>query len=83
MAKNPKLSIAFQPRLYKKRRVRRKEELIRIVGQFIFTTLALSVIALTAALLHVDSHDFWEVIRAAITLQGILQGTRMLVAVSK
>lgn len=61
----------------------RREELMTIVGQLIFTTLALSLIALTAALLHVDSHDFWEVIRAAIGLQGILQGARMLLAIAK
>jgi hypothetical protein len=61
----------------------RREELMAIVGQLIFTTLALSIIALVAALLHVDSHDFWEVLRAAISLQGILQGARMLVALTK
>lgn len=58
-------------------------ELVAIVSQLIITTLALSLIALFAAILGIQSHDFWEVIRAAVNLQSILQGVRMLMALSK
>ena len=58
-------------------------ELAVIVSQLIVTTLALSLIALFAAMTGIQSHDFWEVIRAAINLQSILQGLRMLIALSK
>lgn len=83
MRKKPRLLTTKGPSRRDYNKASRHEELILIVGQLIFTTLALSMIALIAAILHIDSRDFWEVIRGAIGLQGILQGTRMLIAVSK
>lgn len=67
-----------QPRRRVAAKSRKQKELIQIVRQLLLTTLILSVIALVAAILNIQSHDFWEVIRAAIGLQGIFQGARML-----
>ena len=61
----------------------RKEELKSLVSQLALMTLALTLVALVAALNHIESPDFWETIRAAIGLQGILQGVRILFAVAK
>ena len=61
----------------------KSKELIIIVSQLIVTTVILSLIALYAAKVGIQSDDFWDVLRAAITLQSTLQGVRMLVAISK
>lgn len=61
----------------------RRDELLTIVKQLLFTTLVISGIALVAAAMGIESRDFWEVIRGAIGLQGILQGSRILAAWNK
>ena len=66
-----------------RRSTSKREELVVITGQLIVTTLIISFIALYAASVGIESTDFWEVIRVAITLQSTLQGMRLLNAASK
>ena len=75
-----KMSDTANKRRYSKMR---QDELLPIVRQLLLTTLVLSIIALVAAALHIESRDFWEVIRGAIGLQGILQGSRIFAAMNR
>ena len=68
---------------YNKWAPRENKEFNVLVRQLIFTSLANAIIALIAAVFNVESRDFWEVIRAAIGLQGILQGVRITLALQK
>ena len=58
-------------------------EIVPIVRQFMIVSLVISLIALAAAMLGVESQDFWEVIRSAMNFQSIFQGVRMLSVLSK
>ncbi|MBL8049641.1 MAG: hypothetical protein JNM46_00325 [Anaerolineales bacterium] len=81
MQKKSKI-ISKPPNTRHRRHHSTKQDAMQIVRQLIFTTLALCLIALVAAVLKIDSRDFWQVIHGAIGLQGILQGARIIVALN-
>jgi len=58
-------------------------DLVTIVRQFMIASLVIALIALFAAIMQVQSQDFWEVIRSAMNFQSIFQGVRMLSVLSK